>query len=446
MSGSRIRSILGTEDVLPQQWGHRRRLCAAARRLFDLHGYGEVRTPVLEDTRLFVKGTGETTDIVRRQMYTIPSGDDESITLRPEGTPPTIRAYLQSSLHKKDPFQKFFYIGPMFRRERPQKGRLRQFHHIGVEVIGSASPLADAETIVLADAIFREVGLTRHRVCLNSIGCAECRPPYRDELRGILRRRANELCPDCRDRLERNVLRVLDCKNEDCRAVVAELPVVTDRLCAACREHRDGLERALGAAGIAFEQDPRLVRGLDYYGRTVYEIRHDGLGARDSICGGGRYDELVELLGGPPMPCIGFGIGVEPTLLAMADELGAPADAAPRPDVYVVCFEDAAREPAFELALELRRAGLRADLDFQGRSAKAQMRTANRQGAPLCMLLGADESAKGEVTMRDMIGSRQWSVARDRAVAEATEQLARMHEADRAHARQSGRITDDGNE
>jgi histidyl-tRNA synthetase len=423
MANDPIRSVPGTEDVLPAQWGHWRLLCDASRRLFELYGYGEVRTPVLEDTRLFVKGTGETTDIVQKQMYTIPAGEDRSIALRPEGTPPVVRAYLGGNLHKQEPFQKFFYIGPMFRHERPQKGRLRQFHQIGVEVVGSASPLVDAETIILSDRIFRAVGLAGHRAFINSIGCPNCRPAYRDELCASLRERVGDLCEDCTDRFERNVLRVLDCKNEGCKTIVAQMPTMADRLCGACTEHYAALKTVLRAAGVEFEEDPLLVRGLDYYTRTVFETRHSGLGARDAICGGGRYDRLVELLGGPPMPCVGFGIGAEPTLIAMQEELGPAKDTTPQPAVYLVCFENEARSLAFELALDLRKAGVPAGMDFQDRSAKAQMRTANKQGARLCFLLGRDELDRGEVAVKDMAEGRQWSVPRERAVPEAVKLL-----------------------
>jgi histidyl-tRNA synthetase len=420
-----IQSVPGTEDVLPSQWGHWRTLERAARRLFEQFGYGEVRTPILEDARLFVKGTGETTEIVEKQMYTIPAGDEESLALRPEGTPPVIRAYLERGLHRQEPFQKLYYAGAMFRRERPQRGRLRQFHQIGVEAIGSASPLMDAETILLADAVFREAGLTGFATCVNSMGCADCRPVVRDRLRALVAERRDSLCEDHRERFERNVLRVLDCKKEACREVAAGLPPLRELLCAACVEHHAEVKRALAAAGVQAEDDPRLVRGLDYYTRTVYEMKHASLGARDSICGGGRYDGLVELLGGPPTPCVGFAIGVEATLLAMEAELGAPADAAPRPQVYVVCFGDEARGAAFSLALELRRAGLAAEVDFQGRSPKAQMRAANKLGAPLCALLGPDEAARGEVTLKNMADGRQWTVPRAEAARQAAGELAK---------------------
>jgi histidyl-tRNA synthetase len=342
MAGEELRSLPGTEDLMPGQWGHWRALHEAAQRLFRVYGYGQLRMPIIEDTRLFVKGTGETTDIVEKQMYTLQTGEGESITLRPEGTPSTVRAYLEQNLHKQEQFQKFWYAGPMFRRERPQKGRLRQFHQIGVEAIGSASPLVDAETLLLALDVYKAVGLKDCRVSLNSIGCEECRPHYRAELRNRLEAHRKELCEDCQDRLDRNVLRILDCKNESCGKMVAELPAVGGFLCDACRVHYDEVKAALERHGLAYEEDPRLVRGLDYYTRTVYEVKHPALGARDTICGGGRYDGLVEALGGPAIPCVGFAMGVEATLLAMEAELGPADDTSVRPSVFVICFEDEA--------------------------------------------------------------------------------------------------------
>lgn len=420
MAQEQIRSVLGTQDVLPAQWGHWRTLYAAARRLFELHGYGELRTPIIEDAQLFVKGTGETTDIVQKEMYAIPAGEGEAIALRPEGTPSVVRAYLEHNLHKREPFQKLYYVGAMFRRERPQRGRLREFNQLGIEAFGSASPLVDAETILVAVELFREVGLSRFAVWLNSIGCPECRPPFREGLLGVLRGRTGELCEECLARMGRNVLRVYDCKNAGCRRVVESLPLMVEHLCAACAEHHGQVKAALADAGVAFTEDPRLVRGLDYYTRTVYEIKHEGLGARDSICGGGRYDGLVELLGGPPTPAVGFAVGAEATLLAMEAELGPPPDSALRPDVYVVCFDDALRPDAFALVRELRAAGAAAQMDYEGRSPKSQMRVANRSGARLCCLLGPDEAARGEVTLKDMTDGRQWAVARTAATAAAT--------------------------
>ena len=410
MNDTPIRSLQGTEDVLPGRWGHWRALQAAAARLLGLYGYGEIRTPIIEDTRLFVKGTGETTDIVEKQMYTIDAGEGESITLRPEGTPSAVRCYLEKNLHKTEPFQKFWYAGPMFRRERPQKGRLRQFHQIGVEAIGSASALLDAETMVLACDIFRQAGLTKLRVLVNSIGCPQCRPRYREALRGTLDAVRGRLCEDCRRRVDRNVLRVLDCKEEPCKEVAGGLPGMIDFLCDECRAHRDVLNDQLRRQNVQYEEDPRLVRGLDYYTRTVYEIKHESLGARDTICGGGRYDGLVEEFGGPPTPCVGFAMGVEAALLAMEAELGEAADTAPRPDVFVICFDAGALARCFELVRTLRSEGVSAEMDFEARSAKAQMRRANRLGSPYCFLIGEREIASESVLIKVMADGRQFSV------------------------------------
>jgi len=411
MSEDQIRSLPGTEDFMPDGWAHRRTLYREAARQFALYGYGELHTPIIEDTRLFVKGTGETTDIVEKQMYSIPSAEGEGITLRPEGTPSAVRAYLEKNLHKQEPFQKFWYAGPMFRKERPQKGRLRQFHQIGVEAIGSSSPLLDAETLLLAVEILRAAGLTKLRVLVNSIGCPACRPVYRDELRRRLKARTGELCEDCRRRLERNVLRVLDCKNEGCHRVAGELPGPGEFLCETCRDHWTQFRAALQACKIDCEEDPRLVRGLDYYTRTVYEIKHEGLGARDTICGGGRYDGLVEELGGPPTPCVGFAIGVEATLLAMEAELGPAPDSSPRPSVFVVCFEKSGLGRCFELVRALRAAGVSAEMDYEARSAKAQMRRANRLGSPYCLLIGREELEKSEILIKSMADGAQWKAA-----------------------------------
>lgn len=411
MSSDQIRSLPGTEDRMPGQWGHWLSLRQAAVRLLELYGYGELSVPIIESTRLFVKGTGETTDIVEKQMYTIEAGEGESITLRPEGTPSAVRAYLEHNLHKQEPFQKFWYAGPMFRRERPQKGRLRQFHQLGVEAIGGASALLDAETLLLAVGIYRAVGLTGFQVYVNSIGCEECRPRYRAELRERLEGHRGELCEDCRSRLDRNVLRILDCKNEACGELAAELPPARDYLCEGCRRHDAELHEVLAGHGLPFREDPRLVRGLDYYTRTVYEIKHPGLGARDTICGGGRYDGLVEQLGGPPTPCVGFAMGVEASVLAMEAELGPAQDSQARTSVFVACFQEEGRGRCFELVCALRAAGVSAEMDYEGRSPKAQMRRANRIGCRYCFLIGERELAAGQVLVKDMEAGEQWSIA-----------------------------------
>ena len=418
MSDVQVQSLAGTEDRFPNQWAYWNALFAAARRQFELYGYGELYVPIIEDTRLFIKGTGETTDIVEKQMYSIDAGEGESITLRPEGTPSAVRAYLQGDLHKQQTFQKFWYAGPMFRKERPQKGRLRQFHQVGVEAIGGGSPLLDAETILLAVDLYREAGLESFEVFINTIGCSECRPVYRDELHSHLDARRDELCEDCRNRIDRNVLRVLDCKEENCRQVVADVPGVEEFLCEGCSKHYDQVKESLNKDGLQYEIDPHLVRGLDYYTRTVFEIKHSELGARDTICGGGRYDDLVEQLGGPALPCVGFALGVEASLLAMEAELGEMDETAPSPDVYVVCFDDHARPKCFEQVQALRANGISAEMDYEERSAKAQMRMANRLDASFGFLIGERELSSGEVLVKEMASGEQWTVDWDKAASE----------------------------
>ncbi len=418
MSEKLIKSLAGTRDILPWQWEKWHALHDAARRQFSIYGYGELATPIIEEAALFIKGTGESTEIVEKQMYTIDAAGEEdsgnAISLRPEGTPPAVRAYLESDLHKKQKFQKFWYSGPMFRREKPQKGRLRQFHQIGVEAIGGDSPLLDAETILLADAIYRDAGLKGYRTCINNIGCEECRPRYRENLRTYLRDRSDELCPDCVRRLDRNVLRILDCKNAPCKETVADMPSITGLLCNGCKDHYRTLKTVLDAQGLDYQEDPHLVRGLDYYTQTVYEIKHEELGARDTICGGGRYDGLVAQMGGPELSCVGFAMGVEATLIAMEAETEPDEATSLNPDVYVVCFDEPARIKCFEQLTMLRGAGLSADMDYEGRSAKAQMRSADRTGADFCMLIGGLEIENCEVTLKDMRSGQQWKAAWDK--------------------------------
>ena len=406
--------------MLPGQWGWWRRLCDEARRMFELYGYGEVRTPVIEHSPLFVKGTGATTDIVQKQMYTIQdkSEDEASITLRPEGTPPTIRTYLDNQFHKKITFQKFYYIGPMFRKERPQKGRLRQFHQAGVEAVGGSSPLLDVETVTLARDIYRAAGLKDFEIKLNSIGCEACRTGFREEVHGLLEQHREDLCSDCQVRMDRNVFRVLDCKEEQCQQIAKDMPLITDYLCEGCSLHHDQVTSALDEESVEYIDAPHLVRGLDYYTRTVYEITHPGLGARDTICGGGRYDELVELLGGPSLPCVGFAMGLEASLLAMEAELEQPPSTELQPVVYVVSFEASARPESFRLVQRLRDAGISAEMDFEERSASAQLRMADNMNSQLCFLMGEQELQSGEVLIKHMQTGNQWNAPREDAVTE----------------------------
>jgi len=394
-----VQAPLGTEDILPEQAALWQQVEATVRGLFARYGYGEIRTPIFESTRLFVRSIGETTDIVEKEMYTLGEGED-SLTLRPEATAPVVRAYLQHNLHKVRAFQKLYYLGPMFRHERPQAGRRRQFHQIGVEAIGATDPLLDAEVIALACHLFDELGLGGYRVRLNAIGTPESRGAYRDLIRDELARQQAKLCPDCRRRLDRNVFRVLDCKREECIAVGRQLPRILDHLPAPEREHFDAVCAALRAAATPFEEDPYLVRGFDYYTGTVFEITHGALGAQDALCGGGRYDNLIADLGGPSLGAVGFAIGIERVLMALqaADRAAAPAPL----DLYIVALGDAARTAAFGHLALLRRAGLAADTDYEGRSLRAQMRTANKLGTRFVCVIGDDELASGALKLKEM--------------------------------------------
>ena len=403
-----VQAPLGTEDILPEQAALWQRVEATARAVFARYGYGEIRTPVFESTRLFVRSIGESTDIVEKQMYSFGSGD-ESFTLRPEATAPVVRAYLEHNLHKVKAFQKLYYIGPMFRHERPQAGRKRQFHQIGVEAIGAAEPLLDAEVIALACQLFDELGLGGYRVRLNAIGTPESRGGYRDLIKARLTEQLDKLCPDCRRRLDRNVFRVLDCKQEGCIAVSRQLPRILDHLPEAERGHFARACEGLRAAGIAFEEDPYLVRGFDYYTGVVFEITHGALGAQDALCGGGRYDDLIANLGGPPTGAVGFAMGVERILMALQATSQA-VEAAPI-DLYLVTMGEAARLAAFGYLATLRRVGLSADTDYEGRSLKAQMRSANKLRARFVTVLGDDELTSGILKLKDMATSQETDVA-----------------------------------
>jgi len=420
-----IKAPRGTFDILPDRVKLYQHMERRAREVFERYGYAEVRTPMFEETALFVRSIGEATDIVEKEMYSFGRGEgEETLSLRPEGTAGIVRAYIEHSYPKRKRFQKFYYLGSMFRYERPQAGRSRQFDQFGVEVFGSGDGLVDVETILVACAFFDAVGLTGYTVKINSMGCADCRADFREVLKSSLLPQRARLCPVCQERLDRSVFRVLDCKNPKCREICATLPTLAERLDAACAEHFRCVREGLDAAGCAYVHDPRLVRGFDYYTRTVYEIVHGGVGARDAICGGGRYDNLVEELGGPSTPAVGFAIGVVPTLLAvektMTEELCSKLtdfDAPVPVDVYVVAVDAKSRLYGFRLLERLRRAGIAADGDFEGRSLKAQMRSADRMKAKFVAVVGPEEQAQNQVSLKRMSDGSTESVTFEDAVA-----------------------------
>ncbi len=405
-----FRAPEGTADVLPEQAALWRRLEEAARACFGRFGYEEVRTPVFEHAGLFRKAAGETSDIVEKEMFTFSSQEGEGFALRPELTPGVIRAALEQNLFARKGFWKLWYFGPAFRKERPQKGRFRQFTQLGVEAVGSADPLVDAETMILFADLLGAAGVSSWELRINSMGCGACRGGTRDALREAIRPDLAKYCENCRKRFERNVFRILDCKVPGCVELSAKLPPGVDRACDGCRAHQRGVEEALRGASVPFRRDPRIVRGLDYYTRTVYEFSSSALGAQDALCGGGRYDTLVRDMGGPDVGSVGFAAGAERILLAMKE--AAPARP---PDFHAVAVAGDQRPALFRLVTELRRAGLSGDMDFEGRSLKAQMRAANKSGARFALLLGPEEAAKGLVKVKDMKEGGERTVSLDEA-------------------------------
>jgi histidyl-tRNA synthetase len=397
----------GTYDLLPEEAAERDAVVAAAARVFAAYGYRHVVTPEFEDTGLFERGVGEATDIVRKEMYTFVDKGDRSLTLRPEGTAPVCRAYVEHGLHKLPQPVKLWYHCPMFRYEKPQAGRYREHYQIGAEAIGSADPAVDAEVILLLAAIFAELGVEGVTLHMNSMGDPSCRPAYVELLREYLRGRDEELCGECVERIALNPLRTFDCKVESCRAVLDEAPRIGDHLCPGCREHFEAVLALVRAAGLDPRLDFRLVRGLDYYTRTTFEFTSDRLGAQSGVGGGGRYDGLVEQIGGQPTPGVGWGSGLERIALAMRAPLAVPSS----PDVFIVSFGDDVRAAAFALAEDLRRAGVPAELDFAGRSPKGQLKQAGRSGARYAVLLGLDELAGGAVRLRALDGGGEEDVA-----------------------------------
>ncbi|GGP15879.1 histidine--tRNA ligase [Nonomuraea glycinis] len=398
----------GTFDWLPprseQVLAVREALVAPVRRA----GYGYIETPVFEDTQLFARGVGESTDIVSKEMYTFPDKAGRSLTLRPEGTASVVRAVLQHNLHNGQLPVKLWYSGSQFRYERAQKGRYRHFWQVGAEALGSEDPAIDAELIVLAAQGFASLGLREVRLLVNSLGDQTCRPAYRAALQEFLR--GLDLDEDTRARIEINPLRVLDDKRPEVQAQLGGAPLVVDHLCAACKSYHEEVRALLTAAGVAFEDDPRLVRGLDYYTRTTFEFLHGGLGSQSAIGGGGRYDGLSEMLGGPPLPSVGWALGVDRTFLAMEAE-GLIAEAAPgRVQVYGVALGDDARRRMFLLVHELRQAGVSADMAFGGKGLKGAMKGADRSGARFALILGERDLAAKAVQLKDLTTAEQTEV------------------------------------
>ena len=402
----------GTRDILPEEARKWQYVEGVVRDICEKAGYGEIRTPIFEHTELFERGIGTGTDIVEKEMYTFLDRSNRSITLRPEGTAPVVRAYLEHNMHAGPQPVKLYYMGPMFRYERPQSGRYRQFWQFGAEILGAAGPLADAEVIAILLQIYGALGLSGCKVALNTIGCPVCRPAYREELKRTLGARIEDMCPDCRRRFSYNPLRILDCKREECQEAIEAIPDVVDFLCDDCRGHFARLRDYLSTLGISYFINPRIVRGLDYYTRTVFEVAHPALGAQDVLGAGGRYDGLAEECGGPPTPGVGFASGIDRVILAL-DAEGALPDLKKGVGVFVVAAGEGSKERALRLVFELRKAGLRADMDYMDRSLKSQMRLADRLQARYALILGEEEMAKGTVQLRDMQRAEQREVPQE---------------------------------
>jgi histidyl-tRNA synthetase len=406
----KISSIKGFSDVFPEEVETWQRAEAAARGIFGVYNFAEIRIPILEKTELFSRSIGATTDIVEKEMYTFADHDDDAtlLTLRPEGTAGVVRAYVESEMYKVDPVRKLYYMGPMFRRERPQKGRLRQFHQIGAEALGRGDPLIDAEILLLLNDFLLALELTEPSLQINSLGCAECRPAYRARLLDFLRPKAAELCVNCRRRIERNPLRALDCKEPGCIAATAKAPSILDGLCAACREHFATVQRLLGDTGVSYSLNPRMVRGLDYYCRTTFEWTSNQLGSQSAVAAGGRYDGLVEELGGPAIPGVGFALGVERLVLLLRAQ---PARETAGLPLFVVWLGARGRDWAFPLAHRLRQKGVGVELEGEARSLKSQLRRADKLRSRAVLIVGDNELDKGKVILRDMASKHQEEIS-----------------------------------
>jgi histidyl-tRNA synthetase len=403
-----IRAVRGTRDILPDDVRAWQAMEGASHLLLRRYGYREIRTPIFEETELFARGIGAETDIVSKEMYTFNDRDGSSLTLRPEATAGIVRAVIEHNLMNTDPALKVYALGPMFRRERPQKGRYRQFHQLDVEAFGFTSPTIDVEMIEVALAFLEACGVSGHELVLNSVGDRSCRPAYVETLRKALREHASRMCGDCQRRIETNPLRVLDCKVPADQEVIEGLPRITDHLCAECRDHFGEVRRQLEVLGMPYRLSHRLVRGLDYYMRTTFEVVSGDLGAQNSLLGGGRYDGLVRDLGGPEVAGTGFAVGLERLALLLPDD-----ESPGRCDVFLAPLTPDAFDPALTLQRDLRQAGVAAMLDPEGRSFKSRMKQANRLGARFVAILGEDEVNRGVWTVRDMERSEQVDVPRE---------------------------------
>jgi histidyl-tRNA synthetase len=409
-------TIKGFKDLLPEEMPTWQRVESEARKVFRSFGFQEIRPPLMEVTELFSRSIGEETDIVSKEMYTLTDSKGKGLTLRPEATASIVRAYIQHRLYQERPILKLFTMGAMFRHERPQKGRFRQFHQIDAEILGDPGPRSDAEIILLAMELFRAVALSDLSLHLNSLGCPECRPRFRAELTAYLAEKSSALCTDCRRRAETNPLRVFDCKVDSCRSVVSDAPAILSFICADCDRHFRAVQGYLQEAGLSFVLDPTLVRGLDYYTRTTFEIQTESLGAQNAVLGGGRYDGLIRQLGGPDHPGIGFALGVERLVALMEEASGRQAAAGP--DLFLAGLGEEAEKRIFQWASRLRRSGMWVEMEYASKGLKAQLKNADRLGARKVLIVGDNELASGKAILRDMGTKDQQEVKLENLVEE----------------------------
>jgi histidyl-tRNA synthetase len=408
----KFRTIKGTKDILPDEIAGWQHVESVVRRVMHDFNYQEIRTPAFEQTGLFARSIGELTDIVSKEMYTFLDRSEESITLRPEGTAAVLRAYIQNNLGEQSPLMKVYYIGPMFRQERPQAGRLRQFHQFGAEALGGSSPLLDIELMILPLEIYKQLGINQVSLKINSVGCEKCRPAYKQLLQTELRKVFSQLSPDSQARVEQNPLRVLDSKNEKDQELTSTIPLMNSHLCEECSLHFASVCSVFDALGVSYEVDGRLVRGLDYYTKTAFEITSTALGSQDALAGGGRYDLLVEELGGKSTPGVGFAAGIERVLMVLS-KLEKNEQTNASPILFFVGVDEPARQWAFLKATELRRKGIRTEVDFLGRSIKSQMREANRQQAHYVMVVGEQELITKTAKLKNMRTGEETSLSLD---------------------------------
>jgi len=403
-----VKALKGFKDILPDEVPLWQDIERKARDIFHRYGFEEIKVPILEKTELFVRTIGEGTDIVEKEMYTFTDRNGASITMRPEGTASVIRSYIENGLYVRGSVQRLYTIGPMFRHERPQKGRLRQFHQMSVEVLGSDSAGLDAEVMAMAWLILREIGL-QASLEINSLGCAVCRPSYKEALQAFIRERVDHLCDDCKRRSETNPLRVLDCKSDNCQIQYVSAPSIIDHLCGECRDHFTATKHGLDLLEVPHVVNPSMVRGLDYYTRTAFELITTELGAQGAVGAGGRYDGLVSQLGGPDVPGIGFAMGIERLvmLLSQKDRSGSRST----PQLFLITLGEAAYEKGFHLMHMLRALGVRVMMDHEGRSMKNQMKQANKQQAAYVLILGENELESREVVLKDMNSGEQESLS-----------------------------------